>query len=59
MWRNAVLLNAARRAGPDTLAARLKELEDLSRRRIEDLRVPGQVLIKLAVKGFGVELPQS
>ncbi|HEY7628067.1 MAG TPA: DUF5995 family protein [Ilumatobacteraceae bacterium] len=58
VWRNAVLLNNARRTGPDALAARLNELEDLSRRRIEDLRVPGQVLIKLAVKGFGVSLSE-
>lgn len=56
VWRNAVLLSEARRAGPDALSARLTELEELSRRRIEDLRVPGQVLIKLAVKGFGVSL---
>ena len=56
VWRNAVQLSAARREGPAALTARLAELEDLSRRRIEDLRVPGQVLIKLAVRGFGVEL---
>jgi hypothetical protein len=58
VWRNALALNQARREGPQTLTARLVELEDLSRRRIEDLRVPGQVLIKLAVRGFGVELPR-
>jgi hypothetical protein len=57
VWRNALLLSAARRAGPDALAARLTELEALSRRRIEDLRVPGQVLLRLAVRGFGVSLP--
>ena len=56
VWRNAVALSAARREGPAALNARLAELEDLSRRRVEDLRVPGQVLIKLAVRGFGVEL---
>ena len=39
------------------LAARLKELEDLSSRRVADLKVPGQVLLKLAVRGFGVQLP--
>jgi hypothetical protein len=56
VWRNALALSEARRDGSAALTARLAELEDLSRRRIEDLRVPGQVLIKLAVRGFGVEL---
>ncbi|MGI9022189.1 MAG: DUF5995 family protein, partial [Acidimicrobiales bacterium] len=56
VWRNAVLMSAARRQGPDALAARRRELEDLSRVRVADLRVPGQVLIKLAANGFGVEL---
>jgi hypothetical protein len=59
VWRNAVALSAARIEGPAVLKARLAELEELSRRRIEDLRVPGQVLIKLAVRGFGVELPET
>ncbi len=57
VWHNARALSAARRQGPDALAARLAELEELSRVRVADLRVPGQVLIKLAVKGFGVQLP--
>jgi len=56
-WHNARLLSAARRQGPDALAARLAQLEDLSSRRVADLKVPGQVLLKLAVKGFGVQLP--
>ena len=57
VWRNALALSEARREGRAALTARLAELEDLSRRRVEDLRVPGQVLMKLAVRGFGVELP--
>jgi len=57
VWHNAKALAAARRQGPDSLAARLAELEELSRVRVADLRAPGQVLIKLAVKGFGVQLP--
>ncbi|MDQ6726622.1 MAG: DUF5995 family protein [Actinomycetota bacterium] len=56
VWHNATLLSAARRHGPDALAARLAELEALSEQRIADLRAPGQVLLKLAVKGFGVQL---
>ncbi|MGI8686608.1 MAG: DUF5995 family protein [Acidimicrobiales bacterium] len=59
VWHNAKALAAARRQGPDALAARLAELEELSRVRVADLRVPGQVLIKLAVKGFGVQLPPA
>jgi len=56
VWGNARLMAAARRQGPDALAARLAELEALSRQRVAELKVPGQVLLKLAVKGFGVEL---
>ncbi len=55
-WANARLLSAARRQGPEALAVRVRELEELSRQRVAELKVPGQVLLKLAVKGFGVEL---
>ena len=47
----------ARLAGPDAYAARLAELEVLSAARIADLLAPGQVLLRLAVAGFGVVLP--
>ena len=56
VWGNTRLLAAARRQGPDAYAARLRQLELLSRQRVAELKVPGQVLLKLAVKGFGVEL---
>lgn len=56
VWANTRLLAAARRQGPDAFAVRLAELEVLSRQRVAELKVPGQVLLKLAVKGFGVEL---
>ena len=56
VWRNARLLNAARRRSPEALRARLEELEELSRARVADLRRPGQVLLRLARRGFGVEL---
>lgn len=59
VWHNAKALAEARRHGPDALAARLAELEEMCRVRVADLRVPGQVLMKLAVKGFGVQLPPS
>lgn len=55
-WANARLMSAARRRGPEALAARRRELEELSRQRVVDLKVPGQVILKLTVKGFGVEL---
>ncbi|MGE0879192.1 MAG: DUF5995 family protein [Acidimicrobiia bacterium] len=57
VWHNARLLDQARRRGDDAYVMRLSQLEELSRRRILDLGVPGQILMRLAVKGFGVELP--
>lgn len=59
VWRNAKLLSAARRHGPEALAARVAELDRLAKERVADLRVPGQVILKLSVKGFGVELPET
>ncbi len=57
VYENARLLSQARRQGDDVLAARTAQLEDLCRRRIADLRAPGQVLLKLTLRGFGVVLP--
>jgi len=57
VWSNTRALNGARRAGPTAYATRLAELETLSAARVADLTAPGQVLIKLAVRGFGVRLP--
>ena len=45
------------RRGPEAYAVRLAELEVLSAARIADLLAPGQVLLRLAVAGFGVVLP--
>jgi Family of unknown function (DUF5995) len=59
VWTNARLLDAARRRGPEAYAARLAELEHLSALRVADLVAPGQVVLKLAVKGFGVRLPEA
>jgi hypothetical protein len=56
VWSNTHLLDAARRAGPDVYATRLAELERLAATRVADLMAPGQVVLKLAVKGFGVRL---
>ena len=57
VWHNTIELHRARLDGPDVLAARLAELEVLSAARIADLLAPGQVLLRLAVVGFGVLLP--
>jgi hypothetical protein len=57
VWHNTRELQAARVSGPEAYAERLAELEVLSAARIADLLAPGQVLLRLAVAGFGVQLP--
>jgi hypothetical protein len=56
VWRNAMLLDHARRQGHDRHEARMVELAALAGARVADLRRPGQVLLRLARHGFGVEL---
>ena len=56
VWHNALLLNRARRVG--ALHERLRELEILSAQRVADLRAPGQVVLRLARNGFGVQLDE-
>ena len=56
VWANAAALDRARRAGPDAAAARLADLEAASAARVDDLLRPGPVLVRLAVRGFGVTL---
>jgi hypothetical protein len=57
VWANAVALSRARRQGPDAYTTALARLERLSAAKVEALQAPGQVLLKLAVTGFGVQLP--
>jgi hypothetical protein len=57
VWHNTIELQQARSVGPDAFAVRLAELEVLSAARINELLAPGQVLLRLAVTGFGVVLP--
>jgi hypothetical protein len=57
VWHNTRELHQARVTGADGYARRLGHLEVLSAARIRDLLAPGQVLLKLAVAGFGVTLP--
>ncbi len=57
VWHNTTELQHARLVGPDQLEQRLAELELLSAAKVADLLRPGQVLLRLAVTGFGVQLP--
>ena len=57
VWRNARALDRARRAGGTEYAATLAELDRLCAARLRDLAAPGQVLLRLARRGFGVLLP--
>jgi hypothetical protein len=59
VWHNTEELHAARVAGPDHYTVRLAELELLAAAKIADLLEPGQVLLRLAVAGFGVTLPPT
>jgi hypothetical protein len=59
VWLNVEALNAARLEGDGAYVTRLGELEVLSAARIADLLAPGQVLLRLAVAGFGVVLPPA
>ena len=57
VWHNTLQLRDSRVSGADQHALRLAELEVLSAAKIVDLLQPGQVLLRLAVAGFGVTLP--
>ena len=59
VWLNVEQLQRARLHGPERYGSRLAELEVLSAAKIADLLAPGQVLIRLALTGFGVVLPPS
>ncbi|MGY1639157.1 DUF5995 family protein [Geodermatophilus sp. SYSU D00742] len=56
VWANAGTLDAARRAGPAAYARRVADLEAAAAARVDDLLRPGPVLLRLAVRGFGVTL---
>jgi hypothetical protein len=57
VWLNIVELQQARLDSADAYQARLAELEVLAAAKIADLLRPGQVLLRLAMTGFGVTLP--
>jgi hypothetical protein len=56
VWRNTAVLDQARRDGPERYAAVLAELETLCTAKLVELTAPGQVLLRLARRGFGVLL---
>jgi hypothetical protein len=56
VWANAHALHRARQAGPDVHARRLAQLEAAADARVADLLRGGPVLLRLAVRGFGVTL---
>ncbi len=58
VWDNARLLDRARREGADTLDRGLRQLERLSEQRVTQLCAPGQVVLQLAIRGFGVRLAE-
>jgi hypothetical protein len=58
VWHNTRALSAARRLGQDELLSRIEELDVLCEARVRDLVQPGQVILKLARRGFGVLLPE-
>ena len=57
VWLNVAELQRARLQGTHTYNDRLAELEVLAAAKIADLLRPGQVLVRLAMTGFGVTLP--
>ncbi len=56
VWVNTGALHAARLHGPGPYADRLADLEAAGAARVRDLLRPGPVLLRLAVRGFGVTL---
>jgi hypothetical protein len=56
VWANAVVLSQARARGPEAYAGALDRLAELSAAKVTALQAPGQILLRLAVTGFGVRL---
>jgi hypothetical protein len=56
VWANAAVLSEARARGPEAYASARDQLAELSAAKVTALQAPGQILLKLAVTGFGVRL---
>ena len=59
VWVATAVLQQARVAGPEAYAARVAELDVLTAAKIAEFLRPGPVLLRLAVRGFGVTLPPA
>lgn len=57
VWANAGVLHHARDDGDACLTRRIADLEVAGCERVAELMRPGAVLMRLAVHGFGVDLP--
>lgn len=57
VWHNTGMLDRARREGLAAYEESLARLEALCAARLADLTAPGQVLLQLGRRGFGVVLP--
>jgi hypothetical protein len=59
VWCNLAVLHRARDDGAACLERRIADLEVAGCERVGDLLRPGPVILRLAVRGFGVRLPQD
>jgi len=59
VWRNTRVLDRARRQSPEAYAAAVRQLDVASTAKLAELTAPGQVLLRLARRGFGVLLPNA
>jgi hypothetical protein len=57
VWATTEALNQARMRSSTTYAGRLADLEAVTADRVDDILKPGPVLLRLAIHGFGVTLP--
>ena len=57
VWANTQQLHAARLRGAEAYERRVADLSEAAAARVADLLRPGPVLLRLAVGGFGVRLP--
>ena len=59
VWANTAVLHRARDDGQACLERRVAELDLACAERVAELLRPGPVLLRLAIHGFGVALPQD
>jgi hypothetical protein len=57
VWRNTRVLDRARRHSTEAYATAVQRLDLASTAKLGELTAPGQVLLRLARRGFGVLLP--